>query len=106
MRRDVFQAIADPRRREIIGLLTKRTMNLNAVAEHFDISRPAISKHVKILRECGLVAVKKEGREKFCSVDLRKLEEVDQWLQHYRDFWNRKLDALQVFLDEEANNNK
>ncbi|WP_257670686.1 ArsR/SmtB family transcription factor [Parapedobacter tibetensis] len=106
MRRDVFQAIADPTRRGIIGLLAERTMNLNAVAENFDISRPAISKHIKILTECGLVIIKQEGRERFCHADLQKLKEVDQWLAHYRNFWNHKLDALQTLLEnpEEGNN--
>ncbi|WP_432709348.1 ArsR/SmtB family transcription factor [Pedobacter sp.] len=101
LRRDVFQAIADPNRREIIDLLVKQTMNLNALAGHFDISRPAVSKHIKILTECGLVVVNQNGRERYCSVDAKKLEEVDQWLSNYRKFWNHKLDALGDFLDRQ-----
>src|SRR6185312_3345795 len=97
-RRDVFQAIADPTRREIIGLLANRSMNLNAVAENFDISRPAISKHIKILTECGLILIRQEGRERFCEARLDKLNEVSEWVTQYRLFWTKKLDALDQFL--------
>ena len=98
MRRDVFQAIADPTRREIIGLLANNTLTLNGVAENFDVSRPAISKHIKILTECGLVIIKQQGRERYCNVDLNKLKEVSDWVTQYRDFWNKKLDDLEAFL--------
>ena len=101
MRRDVFQAIADPTRRDIIHLLSQEPLNLNAVAENFDISRPAISKHIKILTECGLVLIKQQGRERICEVQLKKLSEVSAWLHQYRSFWNKKLDALGSFLDQE-----
>ena len=99
MRRDVFQAIADPTRREIINLLSQQSLNLNAVAENFDISRPAISKHIKILTECGIIIIRQEGRERYCRADLKKLKEVDKWLDNFRRFWNRKLDALGDFLE-------
>ena len=101
MRRDVFQAIADPTRREIITLLAGNTMNLNTVADKFDISRPAISKHIKILTQCGLVVVKKEGRERYCRADLEKLKEVNEWTERFRVFWTKKLDALEDFLNNE-----
>jgi len=81
MRRDVFQAIADPTRREIIQLLAQQTMNLNSVVENFLISRPAISKHIKILSECGLVIIKQQGRERYCEVDLERLDEVEKWVE-------------------------
>jgi DNA-binding transcriptional ArsR family regulator len=100
MRRDVFQAIADPTRREIIHLLAHKSLNLNSVAENFDISRPAISKHIKILTECGLIQIKQQGRERFCEARLQKLNEVSDWLDLYRKFWNAKLDSLEVYLDE------
>jgi DNA-binding transcriptional ArsR family regulator len=106
MRRDVFQAIADPTRREIIGLLSKQSLTLNGVAENFDISRPAISKHIKILTECGLVVIKQQGRERYCYPDLRRLKEVSDWAEKYRAFWNSKLDALETFLAKEAKQNK
>ncbi|HEY1056217.1 MAG TPA: metalloregulator ArsR/SmtB family transcription factor [Emticicia sp.] len=98
MRRDVFQAIADPTRRNIIGLIANQTMNLNTVAEQFDISRPAISKHIKILTECGLIVIRQEGRERYCEAKLDKLNEVSAWADQYRKFWNNKLDALDDFL--------
>ncbi|MBA4850405.1 helix-turn-helix transcriptional regulator [Emticicia sp. BO119] len=98
MRRDVFQAIADPTRRNIIGLIANQSMNLNAVAEQFDISRPAISKHIKILTECGLIVIRQEGRERYCEAKLDKLNEVSAWADQYRKFWTSKLDALDNFL--------
>lgn len=101
MRRDVFQAIADPTRREIISMIARQSLNLNAVAENFDISRPAISKHIKILTECGLILIKKQGRERYCEARLQKLNEVSEWVEQYRLFWTGKLDALGDFLAKE-----
>lgn len=101
MRRDVFQAIADPTRREIIQMLSARSLNLNAVAGKFDISRPAISKHIKILTECGLIVIRQQGRERYCEATLQKLNEVSQWVEQYRVFWTSKLDALGSFLAKE-----
>ena len=102
MRRDVFQAIADPTRREIINIVARQSLNLNAVAENFKISRPAISRHIKILTECGLVVIKQEGRERYCEANLKSLNQVSQWIEQYRVFWTSKLDALSEFLDKEA----
>ncbi len=104
MRRDVFQAIADPTRREIINVIAHRSMNLNTVADQFEISRPAISKHIKILAQCGLITIKQVGRERYCEAKLQKLNEVSQWVEQYRAFWNQKLDALEEFLANEENN--
>jgi DNA-binding transcriptional ArsR family regulator len=101
MRRDVFQAIADPTRREIIQLLSKQSLNVNAVADNFDISRPAISRHVRILTECGLLVIRQQGRERYCQADLRKLKQVADWTDRYREFWIKKLDALEEFLEKE-----
>lgn len=101
MRRDVFQAIADPTRREIINMLSHDELNLNAVADNFTISRPAISKHVKILTECGLVVMTRRGRERYCKANLAKLREVNEWTNRYKEFWNEKLDALGDFLEKE-----
>jgi DNA-binding transcriptional ArsR family regulator len=98
MRRDVFQAIADPTRRQIIGLLSQKTLTLNGVAENFEVSRPAISKHIKILTECGLIVIRQQGRERFCEANLGKLKEVSEWAEQYRLFWSKKLDALENFL--------
>ena len=102
MRRDVFQAIADPTRRDIIGLIAHRPLNLNAIADNFDVSRPAISKHIKILTQCGLLTIKQQGRERYCEANFKKLNEVSDWVEQYRSFWNKKLDALGDLLDEEA----
>lgn len=99
MRRDVFQAIADPTRREIIGLLANKSLTLNGVAENFAVSRPAISKHIKILTECGLVVIRQQGRERYCNVDFNKLKEVADWVTRYHSFWNQKLDALGMLID-------
>jgi DNA-binding transcriptional ArsR family regulator len=101
MRRDVFQAIADPTRREIIHLVARQSLTQNAVADHFDISRPAVSKHIKILTECGLIVIKQQGRERYCEVQLKQLNEVSAWIEQYREFWTSKLDALGKFLEED-----
>jgi DNA-binding transcriptional ArsR family regulator len=100
MRRDVFQAIADPTRRAIISLIASQSLNLNAVAENFNVSRPAISKHIKILTECGLIEIKQQGRERFCEARLEKLNQVSHWVEQYKAFWNMKLDALEHYLSQ------
>lgn len=100
MRRDVFQAIADPNRRAIIGLLATQKLTVNAVAEHFSISRPAVSRHIKILKECGLVIVRQQGRERYCEVHLEKLNEVSDWVEKYQKVWERRLDRLDEYLNE------
>ena len=100
-RRDVFQAIADPTRREIINLLAHQSLNLNAVVDNFEMSRPAVAKHIRILKECGLLIVKQKGREKHIRADLKKLKQVSDWTAKYQQFWSEKLDALGDFLDQE-----
>lgn len=101
MRRDVFQAIADPTRREIIHMLAAESLNLNAIADNFDISRPAISKHIKILTECGLVVIRQEGRERYCDANLKSLIQVSDWVEQFKVFWTGKLDALEQYLAKE-----
>lgn len=101
MQRDVFQAIADPTRREIIDILASRSLPVNEIAGNFDISRPAVSKHIKILNECGLVVIRKQGRKRYCRADPRKLKTVVEWAEQYRKFWTQKLDALEALLNEE-----
>jgi DNA-binding transcriptional ArsR family regulator len=100
MRRDVFQAIADPTRREILGLIAGRSLNLNAVADNFEMSRPAISKHMKILSECGLVRLEQKGRERICVAQLDQLAEVNDWVAQYKQFWEEKLDRLEQYLQD------
>ncbi len=102
-RRDVFQAIADPTRRAIIHKLAGQTCTLTQVASEFDISQPAISKHIKILNECGLLIIKKNGRERFCTANLKALREVAEWADQYKVFWTGRLDKLEQLLKKEAN---
>ena len=100
MRRDVFQAIADPTRRDILHLISNQSMNLNSVSDQFNISRPAISKHIKILTECGLVTINQVGRDRFCEARLDKLSEVSVWVEQYKKFWEAKLDSLEGYINE------
>ena len=100
MRRDVFQAIADPTRRAIINLVAYQSLNLNAIAENFDVSRPAISQHIKILTECGLIVIKQNGRERYCEARLQQLQEVSDWIEPFRKQWDEKFDALDDLLVE------
>lgn len=100
MRRDVFQAIADPTRREILGMIAHKSLNVNTVSEQFDVSRAAIYKHMKILTECGLVTVKQKGRERYCEAKLDGLKEVHDWVEQYRQMWMDRLDSLETYLNE------
>ena len=99
-RRDVFQAIADPNRRAILGLLAKQKLTLNGVAENFRISRPAVSRHIKILKECGLVVVIPQGREHYCEVRFDRLSEVSDWIEQYRQLWEARFDRLDEVLEK------
>ncbi len=98
LRRDVFQGIADPTRREIITLLSKESLNLNAVAENFDMSRQAISLHIKILQECGLILIKQEGRDRYCSIQPKKLNEVADWIEPFRKMWEDRFNKVDDIL--------
>ena len=100
MRRDPFQAIADPTRREIINILSEESSNLNDLISNFKVSRPAIAKHVRILQECGLVEIEKKGRERYCHANLENLGEIALWVHQYRRFWNKRLDKLEKLLKE------
>ena len=100
MRRDVFQAIADPTRRQILNMIAHQSLNLNSVSENFEISRPAVSKHIKILAECGLIEIRQQGRERYCEAKLEKLNEVSEWIELHRILWTNKLAALENFLNK------
>ena len=100
MRRDVFQAIADPNRRAIIGLLVNQKLTVNAVAEHFAISRPAVSRHIKILKECSLVIVRQQGRERYCEARLDRLNEVADWIKQSQKLWEQRFDRLDKYLSD------
>jgi DNA-binding transcriptional ArsR family regulator len=100
MRRDVFQAIADPTRREILNRIAHQPLNVNSVTEHFDVSRTAIYKHIKILIECGLIDMKQQGREHICEARLEKLNVVADWVEQYREMWTHRLDNLERYLND------
>ena len=99
-RRDVFQAIADPTRRQIINLIVHQSMNLNAIADNFDISRPAISNHIKILSECGIISIEQIGRERYCKIQPTNLREVADWVEPFRELWEQKLDSFEQYLNK------
>jgi DNA-binding transcriptional ArsR family regulator len=101
MKRDIFQAIADPTRREIIGLLADGPQNLVAVTSRFDITRTAVSKHLKILMECGAVEMKRRGRNHDFQANLTNLKEVVDWAEQYKRFWGDRLDRLESYLESE-----
>lgn len=98
IRRDIFQAIADPTRRAIIGLIAIQAMTPNALAEHFHTSRQAVSKHIKILTECELVKQEQQGREIYYSLELEKMKEIDKWLEQFREIWETRFNQLDEVL--------
>ena len=100
MRRDIFQAIADPTRRAIIALIAMHAMTPNAIAEHFDTSRQAVSKHLRILTECELVQQEQKGREIYYSLEIEKMKEIDEWISQYRKIWEKRFDQLGELLSD------
>ena len=97
-RRDVFQAIADPTRRQIIRLLAQEPMNLQTIAENFDVTRPAISNHIRILHECGIITVQKDGRESICKIQPANLKEVSDWIGQFNTLWENRLNAFEKYV--------
>lgn len=106
MRRDVFQAIADPTRRAILTLIAVQSMTPNTIAEHFDTTRQAVSKHLKILSECDLVKQEQYGREIYYQLELKKMKEIDKWLDQFRKLWEKRFDQLDNVLSTIKNNKK
>jgi len=98
MRRDVFQGIADPTRRAIIGLIALQAMTPNALAEHFKMSRQGVSNHIKILMECELVKQEYQGREIYYALEIDKMKEIDKWLDQYRKIWETQFNQLDSLL--------
>lgn len=106
IRRDIFQAIADPTRRAIIGLIAMQAMTPNTIAEHFENSRQAISKHLRILTECALVKQEYRGREIYYSLEIEKMKEIDKWLEQYRKIWEIQFNQLDNVLSTIKKNKK
>jgi DNA-binding transcriptional ArsR family regulator len=100
MRRDVFQAIADPVRRDIIEFLSEQSLTVNNIAERFEISRPAISKHLRILKECGIIAFQKSGRERYCHIQADKLIPAYLWIDKYKQLWEDRIDTFETYLNQ------
>jgi DNA-binding transcriptional ArsR family regulator len=106
MRRDIFQAIADPTRRAIITLIALQAMTPNAIAEHFDTTRQAISKHLRILTECQLVTQKQQGREIYYQLEINKMKQIDKWLEQFRKIWESRFNQLDNVLATIKNKKK
>lgn len=105
LRRDIFQAIADPTRRAILVLLSTQTMTAGAIAAEFEVARPTISKHMQILNECELVESNQQGREIFYEIKIDKMKEIDQWIEQFRKIWEERFDNLDAYLAKIQNKN-
>lgn len=102
---DAFQVIADPSRRQILQLLTKDSYNINSLSENFKMSRPAVSKHIKILHTAGFISIQEIGRERYCELSQEGFIEIRNWLNHFDKFWNSKLKNLETILKNKKNSN-
>jgi DNA-binding transcriptional ArsR family regulator len=100
VRRDVFQAIADPNRRKIIDLLARKPLTLNAIADEFHISRPAVSQHIKHLTECGLLEIEQVGRERYCVIKPQNLVPAFLWLEKYQKQWESRIDSFEKYVNQ------
>lgn len=103
-RRDVFQAIADPTRRDIINLIANQSLNLNAIADNFDVSRSAVSQHIKILAECGLIMMKQQGRQRYCEIQPQQLAEIADWIEPFRKLWEERFNKMDDLLNQLKSN--
>jgi DNA-binding transcriptional ArsR family regulator len=106
MRRDIFQAIADPTRRAIIVLIALQAMTPNAIAEHFDVTRQSVSKHLRILTECDLLTKTQQGREIYYQLQIDKMKEIDKWLAQFRKIWETRFNQLDQVLSTLKNTKK
>jgi DNA-binding transcriptional ArsR family regulator len=102
--KDVFQAIGDPSRRYILRLLSKESLPINSLAENFDMSRPAVSKHIKVLCDAGFISIEDVGRERYCSLRKEGFIELQKWIGFFDGFWNEKLKKLEMLLDKKSKN--
>jgi DNA-binding transcriptional ArsR family regulator len=101
---DAFQAIADPSRRQILQLLSQDSLTINALAENFDMSRPAVSKHIKILHTAGFIAIQDIGRERHCVLKQDGFDQLKEWINYFDAFWATKLKKLETILNNRTNN--
>jgi len=97
---DNFQAIADASRREILLMLTKEKCSINTIAEKFDISRPAVSKHIKVLEQTGFIMIEDKGRERYCMLNPSGFQQIQEWINFFEGYWTDKLQKLESYLDE------
>lgn len=106
MRRDIFQAIADPTRRAIIALIALQAMTPNSIAEHFDMTRQSVSKHLRILTECEVLTKEQQGREIYYQLDIDKMKQIDIWLEQFRKIWESRFNQLDNLLSTIKKNRK
>ncbi|KAA2239931.1 winged helix-turn-helix transcriptional regulator [Chitinophaga agrisoli] len=95
---DCFQALSDPSRREILLMLSKEKQNINAIADSFDISRPAVSKHIKVLYDAGFITITAQGRERYCELNQQGFDELKEWISFFEAYWTKRLKQLDTFL--------
>jgi DNA-binding transcriptional ArsR family regulator len=103
-RLDAFQVIGDPSRRRMLMLLSEDSLTINSLADHFDMSRPAVSKHIKILHGAGFISIKDIGRERYCTLKKDGFEELQAWISHFDQFWTSKLKKLETLLNKKLSN--
>jgi DNA-binding transcriptional ArsR family regulator len=101
---DTFQVIADPSRRQILQLLSKDSLTINSLAENFEMSRPAVSKHIRILNEAGFISIQNIGRERYCILKQDGFNDLQEWIDYFDKFWTSKLKKLETLLNKKANN--
>jgi DNA-binding transcriptional ArsR family regulator len=99
---DAFQVIGDPSRRQMLMLLSEDSLTINSLAENFDMSRPAVSKHIKILYDAGFISIKDIGRERYCTLKKDGFEELQAWISYFDKFWTSKLKKLETLLNEKS----
>lgn len=103
---DPFHAIADANRRELLNLLSKKSLTINSLAENFEMSRPAVSKHIKILYKAGFISIENIGRERYCRLRQEGFSELQEWIGYFDQFWNLRLEALGKLLSQTKNKSK
>src|SRR6478609_1600381 len=103
---DAFQVIADPSRRQMLVMLSKDSMTINSLAGNFDMSRPAVSKHIKIMHKAGFISIKDIGRERYCTLKQDGFNELQDFIDYFDKFWIKKLSKLQDLLNDKAKSNK